>query len=222
MTVAGHALGKTQLERLLDPVERVSEVLFGLFMALTFVGAVSVASDGKEEIRTMLIAALGCNIAWGLVDGVMYIVACIVERGRSYTLALSVQAADAAAGRKIVAGSLSPAMARLIAADELEALRARVVALPPPRRPTLQRDDLLGGFGIFLLCVIATFPVVLPFVLIGDVGTAKTVSRGVALAMLFVGGYVLGSHAGYGRWKAGLLMVALGTGLVGAIMALGG
>ena len=70
--------------------------------------------------------------------------------------------------------------------------------------------------------VAATFPVVLPFALIGDVGTAKTVSRVVALAMLFFGGLVLGRYAGYGSWKAGFIMVALGTGLVGAIMALGG
>jgi len=31
-------------ERLLSPVDRVSEMLFGLFMALTFVGAVSAAA----------------------------------------------------------------------------------------------------------------------------------------------------------------------------------
>ena len=49
----------------LSPVDRVSEVLFGLFMALTFVGAVSIAESGEAEIRAMLAAALGCNLAWG-------------------------------------------------------------------------------------------------------------------------------------------------------------
>jgi hypothetical protein len=43
----------------LSPVDRVSELLFGLFMALTFVGAVSVAEAGQEEIRKMLTAAPG-------------------------------------------------------------------------------------------------------------------------------------------------------------------
>jgi hypothetical protein len=211
-----------QRERLLDPVERVSEVLFGLFMALTFVGAVSVASDGKEEIRTMFIAALGCNLAWGLVDGVMYIVQAIVTRGRAYTLGLTVRAADAEAGRKLIERSLPPAMAGLVSAGEIESMRARLLAQPQPGRPTLQRDDLLGGLGIFLLCVIATFPVVLPFIFIGDVATAKYLSRGLALAMLFIGGFALGRYAGYGSWKAGVIMVILGTLLVGAIMALGG
>ena len=51
---------------------------------------------------------------------------------------------------------------------------------------------------------------------------ASVVSRAVAPAMLFVGGFALGRYAGYGSWKVGLLMIGLGTALVTAIMALGG
>ena len=69
-------------EPVLSPVDRVSELLFGLFMALTFTGAVSVAEAGRDEIRTMFIAALGCNLAWGLVDAVMYVVRTVTERGK--------------------------------------------------------------------------------------------------------------------------------------------
>ena len=60
--------GEAVREPVLSPVDRVSEMLFGLFMALTFVGAVSVADSGDAQVRTLLIAALGCNLAWGLVD----------------------------------------------------------------------------------------------------------------------------------------------------------
>ncbi len=209
-------------ERLLDPVERVSEFLYGLLMALTFVGAVSVATDGKAEIRTMFIAALGCNLAWGLVDGVMYVVQGVVARARAYTLGLAVRTAEAGAGRKLIEDALPEALAKLVSVAETEAIRARLNATPLPERPALHRDDLLGGFGIFLMCVIATFPVVLPFMFFTDVGTAKMVSRGVALALLFLGGFVLGRYAGYGSWKAGFVMMFLGVALVAAIMALGG
>ena len=68
--------------RVLDPVERVSEVIFGVLMAMTFIGALSVATGGREEVRTAMIAALGCNIAWGLVDAVMYVIAILTERTR--------------------------------------------------------------------------------------------------------------------------------------------
>ena len=52
--------------RVLDPVARSSEVLFGLIMALTFTGTVSVATAGRDDVRTLVIGIIGCNIAWGL------------------------------------------------------------------------------------------------------------------------------------------------------------
>src|SRR5882672_10757155 len=70
-------------KRVLEPVERVSEVLFGLIMVLTFTGSLSVAEAGREDVRTMLIGALGCNLAWGIIDGVLYLMGCLAEKGRS-------------------------------------------------------------------------------------------------------------------------------------------
>jgi VIT1/CCC1 family predicted Fe2+/Mn2+ transporter len=217
-------IGEEAQTPVLDPLDRISEMLFGLFMALTFVGAVSVATAGREEIRTMFAAALGCNLAWGLVDAVMSLIRAIVARGRTLTLVQSVRAAaDAESGRKLIKVSLPPMMAGLVSVTEIEAMRARLVALPSvPQRPHFNRDDIMAALGICLIVVAATFPVVLPFVLIGDVGTAKIVSRVITLAMLFLGGLALGRLAGYGSWKAGLAMVTLGTALVIAIMALGG
>ena len=69
-------------KRVLDPVERVSEVIFGVLMAMTFIGAMNVATAGRQEVRTAMVAALGCNIAWGLTDAVMYVVAILTERTR--------------------------------------------------------------------------------------------------------------------------------------------
>ena len=187
-------------------------------------GAVSVATAGRQQIHTMFAAALGCNLGWGLVDAVMYLVKTIIDRGHSLTLVRSVRAAaDAEAGRKLIERSLPPSVASLVSTAELEELRGRVLALPSvAQRPSLGRDDLLAALGICLIVVAATLPVVLPYALIGDVGAAKIVSRAIGLAMLFFGGLAFGRYAGYGTWRAGVIMVALGTGLVGAIMALGG
>jgi hypothetical protein len=211
-------------EPLLSPVDRVSEMLFGLFMALTFVGAVSAATAGQDEIRTMFITALGCNLAWGLVDAVMYLVRTITERGRKLNLALAVRGApDAETGRRHVAKSLSKVAAGLVSETEIEAIRGRIVALPSlPDRPTLGRDDALAALGIFLIVVAATFPVVIPFIVFKDVGTAMIVSRATALVMLFLGGLALGRYAGYGSWRTGFVMMGLGATLVVAIIALGG
>jgi hypothetical protein len=210
-------------ERILGPVECVSEMLFGLFMAVTFVGAVSAATPG-HEIRSMFFTALGCNLAWGLVDAVMYLVRTLTERGRALSLALAVRGApDAETGRRHVEDALSKVAARLVSPAEIEAIRARIAALPSlPQRPSLHREDALAGLIIFLIVVAATFPVVLPFALIDDAGTAKIVSRITSLAMLFLGGLALGRYAGSGSFRIGFMMMALGTAVIVAIMALGG
>src|SRR5580765_2704307 len=69
-------------KRLLNPVERISEILFGLIMALTFTCTISVATADKADVREMLIGAIGCNFAWGLVDAIMYLLTGLAERGR--------------------------------------------------------------------------------------------------------------------------------------------
>jgi VIT1/CCC1 family predicted Fe2+/Mn2+ transporter len=211
-------------EPLLAPVDRVSEMIFGLFMALTFVGVVSMATAGREEIRTMLVAALGCNLAWGIVDAFMHLVRTVAERGRSLTLVRSVRAArNAEAGRKLIADALSPGVAQLVSAAEIEAIRGRIVALSGvPGRPRLNRGDLLAALAIFLIVVASTFPVALPFVFLEDSGTALSVSRAIGLGMMFLGGLALGRYAGYGSWKTGILMAGLGTVVIVVVVALGG
>jgi VIT1/CCC1 family predicted Fe2+/Mn2+ transporter len=211
-------------EPLLNPVDRVSEMIFGLFMALTFVGVVSMATADRGEIRTMLIAALGCNLAWGIVDGFMYLVRTLTERGRLITLTRSIRAADAETGRRLLRDAVSSALgARLITATEIEAMHGRLLALTDvPEHPRFKRDDFLAALGVFLIVVISTFPVALPFVFIEDAGSALFVSRAIGLTMMFLGGLALGRYAGYGSLKTGLLMAGLGTVVVVIVVALGG
>src|SRR5437667_12452878 len=69
-------------KRVLEPIDRVSEILFGLIMVLTFTGSLSIAEAGRDDVRTMLIVALGCNLAWGIIDGVLYLMGCLAEKCR--------------------------------------------------------------------------------------------------------------------------------------------
>ncbi len=69
-----------QRKRLLDPTARMSEVLFGLIMALTFTTTLELTA-GRDDVRTLLVGVIGCNIAWGLVDAVMFLIASLTQRG---------------------------------------------------------------------------------------------------------------------------------------------
>jgi len=214
---------QTTREPVLNPVDRISEMIFGLLMALSFIGAISVASE-EAEIREMFVAALGCNLAWGLVDAVMYLVRTVTDRGRALSLAHAVRRAkDPITAHGLLNLALSKTAATLFEEREVEAIRQRILAMPDlPARPKLNVQDLLAALAVFLMVVGATFPVVLPFALLDDVVMTKNISRGIALATLFVAGLGLGHYAGYGSWRAGLLMAGLGCVLVVAINLLGG
>jgi len=210
--------------RVLDPIDRFSEVLFGLFMVLTFTGTLSVVDSGRDEVRDMLTAAIGCNLAWGLVDGVMYVLRKLVDRGRKARLVRAVRGATGPEpAHRLIADEIG-GLARALAASDLERVRQWIVAQPAHAGPAtgITRTDLRGALGVFLLVFASTFPVVLPFVFIDDAGIAKRVSAAVAIAMLFLCGHAWGRYAGLQPWRTGLVMVLLGVAVEAVVIALGG
>ena len=84
---------------LLDPIDRVSEVLFGLIMVLTSTTTLSVATAGRAEISTMIMGALGCNLAWGIIDAALDLMGCLDERGRNLLMLRAVRP-DGKPGRR--------------------------------------------------------------------------------------------------------------------------
>ncbi|MEX3809992.1 hypothetical protein AB3X96_06950 [Paraburkholderia sp. BR13439] len=226
MDAAGHTERENVGDRepVLDVVDRVCELCFGLFMALTFVGTVSAVGAGADAGHKMFYTALGCNLAWGLADAVMYLVRTLVSRGRRMTVAHSVRSEpDAAAGVRALRDAMASWLKPLIGDTELESIRRRVAARPDlPQRAIFVRDDFVAAAAIFVLVVASTFPVALPFVLFAHVPTALIVSRVLTIAMLFGSGMALGQYAGFRGWQAGLAMAAVGVLLTMAIIALGG
>ena len=206
------------------PIDRVCELCFGLFMALTFVGAVSATTPGEQQTgKVMFYTALACNLAWGLADAVMHLVRTRTERGRRLALATALHTdPDPRRGVARLRGELSGPMRSLVGDAELEAVRARVAALPTlPPSPRLNGGDYFAAFCIFALVVLATFPVALPFI-VWEPKPALLVSRILTFVMLFGCGIELGRHAGGGGWKSGFGMVLVGVALTAAIIALGG
>jgi hypothetical protein len=210
--------------RVLEPVERLSEILFGLIMALTITGAVSVATADRFAIRTMLIAALGCNIAWGIIDAGLYLMARIGERGRN---ALSVRAVREAANRKdahrLIVDELPPLIAPALQPAQLDLIRERISTIPAADlSPRLTRRDWLGALGVCIVVIVSTFPVVIPFIVIADARLALRISNALAVISLFLCGFLFGRHAGLQPLATGLVMIGVGIALVSIAMALGG
>ena len=219
------SIAASKIEGPLDPSERIAEALFGLIMVLTFTCSISAAQPEREDVRTMLFGALGCNLVWGIIDAVLYLMGCLAERGRGLDTLRSVRRASAPEeGQRIVAEGLPPAIASALGPEDLERLRERLHALPePPARPRLGKAEWLGALGVFLWVFLITFPLTAPFVFIQqDARLALRISNAIAIVLLFFMGYQYGRYAGLRPWLSGLVMVLLGGALVAATIALGG
>src|SRR4029453_4320276 len=110
----------------LRPIDRVSEVLFGLIMVLTFTGSLSIAEAGRDDVRTMLIGALGCNLAWGIIEGVFYLMGFRAEKGRGLPAFPALgEAADPKEAQRFIADALSSVVASVLEPVEMESLYQR-------------------------------------------------------------------------------------------------
>jgi hypothetical protein len=230
MQVSPHILdgvrhdSRSPSKRVLEPSDRIAEVLFGLIMVLTFTGSLSIAEAGEDDIRAMLIGALGCNIAWGIIDAILYLMGCLGERGNNLLLYLAVRnASDPAEAGRLLADRLPPIVQSVLERGDLERLSERLRHLPDaPTRARLQPADWHGALGVFLIVFLSTFPVALPFLLFDSAIRALRVSNAIAVALLFAAGFAYGRSVGWSPWIVGVAMVMLGSVLVSITIALGG
>ncbi len=211
-------------KHVLEPNERISEVLFGLIMVLTFTGSLSVAEADRGEVRTVLIGALGCNIAWGIIDGILYLMACLSAHGTQIRALRAVRkAAVPEEGHRVIAEALPPLVAAALSVADYEGIRQKLLQSDePPAHPRLRKEDWLGAALVFVWVFSTTFPVAIPFIFMTELTRAMRVSNAIAIVMLFLTGYAFGRVAEYRPWLTGFAMVVLGVVLVGLTMALGG
>jgi hypothetical protein len=225
---AGGAGRGSLMHRYVDPVTSLGEILFGLIMTLTFtLGAgIIIEDEGREGARQLLIAVIGCNIAWGIIDAALYLVGELFDRGRMRRLGRSIRLAPTpAAAENLVAEELDEILGPVTSEPDRRALYGRIAgnirtAAVTPNPVTKQ--DLMGAFMSFLLVVVASVPAAIPFLLFDDAHFALRVSNAILLALLFVTGYFWARYTLGHPWLVGLCFLLGGIVLVVAAIALGG
>jgi hypothetical protein len=215
---------KIRFKLVLDPIDRVLEILACVIMVLTFTNVLSVSHAGQANVRAMLIASLGCNFAWGIIDAIMYLMNSLAARGHELDALRAVRAArDPLQAERVLADELPEGVAAVLYPGELEPLLQRLRALPEPSaRPRLTGEDWRGALGIFSLVFLSTLPVILPFLFVSKPALALRVSNLVAIGLLFLTGYIFGRNIGHDAWQLGILMVLVGCLLTGVAISLGG
>jgi VIT1/CCC1 family predicted Fe2+/Mn2+ transporter len=172
----------------------------------------------------MMVGAIGCNLAWGVVDAVMYVIGAVSSRRRDLVLCRDLGAsATPAAARVVIAEALPHAVVDALDNESLDRLRQRLAGpVSGGCGPLLGWRDFAAAAAVCALVLLSTFPVVVPFALVRNPATAIRVSNAVAIVMLFGAGWSLAKFSGGRPWAMGAVMVAIGTGLVAMTIALGG
>jgi len=187
--------------RIVETVERLSEILFGLIMTLTITGAVGVATADSIQIHHMVIAALGCNVAWGIIDAGMYLMARLGERGRNARMAKVIrETPDPKSAHSIIANALPSLLASIFGTEHLEMIRERINQMSPSDlRPKLTGRDFLGASEVCILVILSTFPVVLPLVVLEDARLALRASNAIAIISCSCADFFSVVMPGFGR-----------------------
>jgi VIT1/CCC1 family predicted Fe2+/Mn2+ transporter len=207
----------------LSPFERGSEIIFGVLMAISVTAAAEITAGADANVRELMLAALGCNLAWGLIDGVIYLLQLQFERQRVHRMVLELRGLDAEdAFRARIAAELPPLVAQAMNADSFNYIRQAVQNYAQTRPAYWSRQEFAAAGLICGLVFVSTFPLVLPFMVMQEPYLALRVSHGIAVVMLFVLGWKLGRWSGASPLGAGTLLAMVGVVLAVLCVALGG
>jgi hypothetical protein len=214
-------------QRHLDPASRLGEILFGLIMVLTVTLTASfTVADGRKGVRQLLLAAIGSNVAWGIIDASMYIMnAMVVRRGKIRLVKAVQRASDAKAALLLVKDRVDPELQELIGPEKAEAFSKSVLPHIVGAQITeriLTKEDFYGALASFWLVFVSCLPAAIPFLIFSEPQVALRVSNFLLIAGLFYVGQKWADYAGKSRVAVGLAMVAVGLILVGVAILLGG
>jgi VIT1/CCC1 family predicted Fe2+/Mn2+ transporter len=204
------------LHKFVDPATSLSEILFGLIMTLTFtLGAgIVVQDEGRDGARELLVAALGCNVAWGIIDACFYLIAATFEREQFRRLGRRMrEVADNATAAALLSARFDELLAMGLEEPERKQLYerlARNIRSSPPISGRLSGEDWSGAIASGLLVICTTVPAALPFAFIDDAYVAMRASNAILLLTLFATGF------GWARYTTMRPLV------VGSVFLLGG
>jgi len=211
----------------LEPAERLSEVLFGLIMVISITNTVNlILPHGEETVGDLLKAAIGCNTAWGIVDGVLYILNNLMARSQRVKIIQKVRTArNFQEAFPLIANRLDSFITPLVdstAKDRLYQAIYEKLSQAPLETGRLLKEDVMGAVASFFLVFLSTFPVAIPFMVIRDPALALKISNLIALILLFILGYRWGHFAMVKPLRPALGMVLIGVTLILITIALGG
>jgi hypothetical protein len=133
-----------------------------MLLSVTLTAGLSVA-EGPAGVRQLLVAALGCNIAWGIIDAIMYVMSCMTARAEKAHFIHAIQSApDASAALDIVRVEIEPRFEALTGPENREVVCRSIceyLARAEAPKTSMTKEDLYGAVACFLLLFLSCLPV---------------------------------------------------------------
>ncbi|MBB3523264.1 VIT1/CCC1 transporter family protein [Rhizobium sp. BK456] len=217
-----------RITKIIDPGDALGEILFGLIMALTLtVGSRLVFEEEGLNVHELIVATIGCNVAWGIIDAVLFILGTTFYKSRRLRLFRQIKAAgDESEALMVLANEFpikeAPFSAKAADTDALYQSLLTLARRAAPVKVSFSKGDLSAAIAVFLLVSATAIPAVLPFFLLEDAHLALRVSNLFLIMLLFVTGYAWAKFSGGRAFQAGMTMTCLGLLLVAIAIALGG
>jgi hypothetical protein len=215
------------IDRYLDPSESLLEILFGLIMALTMTAGARLLADPATVVPfELMVALVGCNVAWGMIDAVFYMLGSLFNRNRRVRF---VRQLKAAASDEEAIALIREEFALMgeppTRAEDRAAFHRSVLEMlrhAGAERARFTPDEFAAAAIIMVLVSLTALPGLVPLLLIDHVDTALRAANTLQVVLLFIIGYRWAHYAGTPGWRGALIVGLLGVALVLVAMALGG
>jgi len=208
--------------------DRLVEVLCGVIMVLVMIGYLRLSLMGEDHIelkRTMILIPLGCNAAWGIIDGIMYVLTDLIERGKIYRLSIKTKK-DQEEIKSSIEDELSSTVVDVLEEEEKEKISDEILKRVNPsdiEKPEgITKKDLVVILFTFLTVFSTAIPLIIPFIIFDDIILAIRISFAIGIAILFSIGLFWGKYASRNKIRSALAIVTIGIIVVGITIALGG
>ena len=210
--------------------DRLAEVMCGVIMVLVMIGYLRLSLSGGEDIEmknTLILIPLGCNAAWGIIDGLMYVLINLIKRGKIYRLSQSIKSKKDQEDAQIsIEEDLSSTVVDSLKKEDKEKISDEILKRVDPTKiekpEWITKKDLVVILFTFLLVVSTAIPLIIPFIIFDDLILAIRISFIIGLGMLFSIGYMWGKYASRNKIRSGIAMMIIGSIIVGITLILGG
>jgi hypothetical protein len=133
----------------IDTEDRISEILFGLIMALTFTCTISIAQSDNATVNEMLLRPW-MQHAWGLIDAVLYVLMKNSSRTGLYHLNFVRRSKNTSKAPSLLP-TLPPVITNVLQPDEMEKISQKYSSCLNQRHQEAKFKDYKIAVGIFCL-----------------------------------------------------------------------